>query len=68
MCNIWLNCAFYDKSMTFGRQLHSPCNDPRKISGYRDIANLSQCRNGGHFTKCLPMTSLDNVCMSNMAL
>ena len=62
---IWLDCAIYDKSKTFGRQLQYA---PRKILGYRDIADLSQGRNGSHFTKWLPMTYVDNVCMSNMAL
>ena len=65
MCNIWLNCAFYDKSMPFGRQLHYAT---RKMFGYRGIADMSQGRNGGHCTKWLPMTYVDNVCISNMAL
>ena len=51
MCNIWLDCAFYDNSMTFGRQLQYA---PRRIFLYRDIADLSQVRNGGYFTKWLP--------------
>ena len=57
--------CIYDKSMTFGRQSQ---HATMKIFGYRDNADLSQDRNGGHFTKWLPMTSVDNVCMSNMAL
>ena len=48
MCNIWPDCAFYDKSMTFGRQVQYT---QRKIFRYRDIADLSNGGNGGHFKK-----------------
>ena len=61
MCNIWPDCAFYDKSMKIGKQLQYT---QRKIFRYRDIADLSQGRNGGHFTQWLPMTTVDYVCIS----
>ena len=61
MCSVWPYCAFYDKSMKFGRQVQYT---QRNIFRYRDIADLSYGGNGGHFKKWLPMTTVDDVCIS----
>ncbi len=46
MANIWVNCAFYDTSMTSGTQLGHAL---MKIFGYRAIAVLTHNSDGGHF-------------------
>ena len=45
---MWKNCAFDDTSMEFRTLLEHPF---RKIFRYRGVPDLSQARNGGHFTK-----------------
>ena len=46
-----MNCAFDDKSMSFGMLLEHAL---RKIFSYRAIGDLSYDHDGCHFTKWLP--------------
>ena len=52
ICDIfWLNCEFYDTSMTFDTQLEIVIS---KIFGYRAIADLPRDKRGSHFSKWPP--------------